>query len=431
MAIFLCACLALTNEVFYNNCMIDWEELRQNRWIVGVSGGCDSMALLSMCIAHHVDCIVAHVNYQKRDTAFRDMEGVKAFCKEKGIPCQTLFVESYAQKGNFQDQARAIRYRFYHDLTQFYHAYGVLIAHQKEDVIETYLLQQERNSIPSYYGIRMETVLYETRVKRILFDYTKQELETYCRTHDVPYFQDETNDSDMYARNRIRHLIIDHLTDAQKDDYIQEIQHKNEEKAKRLENIQPYKLKECFTLSDFEGIPDEFKTLVLREWIEEYGLLYHSSEKNLKLLKQQLEEKHTNFKHSLNGEYFIQCEYGRVYLDTKEDQSYAYVFKSPEEMEGFVTPYFSIRDKGEKKEGVAVEAKDFPLTIRNVKDGDRIRLRMGTKKVSRFFIDEKISHKERKTWPVVENVDGDVIFVSGIGCDIEHYSNNFTFFVLK
>ncbi|MBQ7890489.1 MAG: tRNA lysidine(34) synthetase TilS, partial [Erysipelotrichaceae bacterium] len=58
-------------------------------------------------------------------------------------------------------------------------------------------------------------------------------------------------------------------------------------------------------------------------------------------------------------------------------------------------------------------------------------LRFGTKKLNRWFIDRKIHRNERLRWPVVLNRHGEVILVPGIGCDLEHYSNNPTCFVLK
>lgn len=75
--------------------------------------------------------------------------------------------------------------------------------------------------------------------------------------------------------------------------------------------------------------------------------------------------------------------------------------------------------------------EDFPITIRSFQKGDAIQLRYGTKAINRFFIDRKISHKERKTWPIVVNCMGNVILVPEIGCDIKHYTNKPNCFVIK
>jgi tRNA(Ile)-lysidine synthase len=71
---------------------------------------------------------------------------------------------------------------------------------------------------------------------------------------------------------------------------------------------------------------------------------------------------------------------------------------------------------------VTVRETDFPLTIRNVREKDRIRMRFGTKKVHRFFIDRRIPLCFRDSWPIAENAAGEIILVPGLGCDRNHYS---------
>ena len=95
------------------------------------------------------------------------------------------------------------------------------------------------------------------------------------------------------------------------------------------------------------------------------------------------------------------------------------------------TPYFTIAPVGGSCEALTLYKEDYPITIRNAQPNDEIRLRFGTKKLNRWFIDRKIPKKERKIWPVVVNAAGNVILVPKIGCDIAHCSNNPTLFVIK
>ena len=107
---------------------------RMKKWIVAVSGGSDSMMLLDLCIKHQLDIIVAHVNYQKRASAIKESEGVRAYCQRYEV----VFEMVYAPKmmnGNFQKAARDFRYRFFKQLVERYDAMGVLIAHQQDDVL--------------------------------------------------------------------------------------------------------------------------------------------------------------------------------------------------------------------------------------------------------------------------------------------------------
>mgnify|MGYP003585432792 CR=1 FL=1 len=61
----------------------------RKKYIVAVSGGPDSMALLHMCITEKLDICVAHVNYRKRQSAFVEMEEVEKYCKQNNIPFST------------------------------------------------------------------------------------------------------------------------------------------------------------------------------------------------------------------------------------------------------------------------------------------------------------------------------------------------------
>lgn len=58
-------------------------------------------------------------------------------------------------------------------------------------------------------------------------------------------------------------------------------------------------------------------------------------------------------------------------------------------------------------------------------------MKYGRKKLSRFFIDRKIPKHMRSLWPIVENVDGEIILVAELGCNLSHFSNNPSVFVVK
>ena len=121
-------------------------------------------------------------------------------------------------------------------------------------------------------------------------------------------------------------------------------------------------------------------------------------------------------------------EYGKLDFDDGSDISYAYEYNS---LKYGKTPYFEISKTGRGVEALTLSEKDFPITIRNVKEADRITLRFSTKKVHRWFIGRKIPRKRRKVWPVVVNAANNIVLVPGIGCDIAHFSNNPNIFVLK
>ena len=154
----------------------------------------------------------------------------------------------------------------------------------------------------------------------------------------------------------------------------------------------------------------------------------HSSKKRLAEIRRQLIESKRCF--FAGEDICFSREYGRIYRFAKTED-YAYVFSCVEELKDFCCPYFCFREEGETIEGVKLQEDDFPVTVRNARAGDFITLRYGKKKVNRFFIDRKILLKDRLSWPLMENRKGDVIFVSGIGCDINHYCEKQKIFMVK
>lgn len=408
------------------------ESLKNQKWVIGVSGGCDSMALLHMCINANVKVVIAHVNYKKRDSADRDMEGVKAFAAKYQIPIFVLEVNEYKDKENFQKQAREIRYHFYEKCIRENNCLGVLVAHHKDDVLETYLMQKKSNRIVDYYGIKEDVTLYNILVKRVLLDYTKEQLQEYCIKNNVPYYEDESNFEDGYERNRIRHKIVEKMENASKDKLMEEIHKENEILQIRVHKAEQFisENTESIAVEKFLNIEKEVQPLCLRLFILKHTTLDAISKKAIMDMICWIEShKKTNQYHTINAAYDLAIEYGTLFVkEKKESKGFKYVL---DHIEYLKTPYFTISKEGKVIEGLCVSESDFPITIRNAKSSDTIKLRIGTKRVGRFFIDRKIPHEQREIWPVVENKDGNVIFVSGIGCDINHYGNISSFFVLK
>lgn len=405
-------------------------EMENETWVIGVSGGADSMSLLDMCVKANVNVIVAHVNYQKRNTANRDMLGVQEYCRNNNVPCFVLCVETYKEKENFQSQARTIRYEFYKQLINEHDACGVLVAHHMDDVIETYEMQQRRSSDVDYYGIQEEVMIYGVKVKRALLSYTKEEIIEYCKNNHVIYYDDESNFTLDYTRNKIRHEYISTLSKEDKLKIIDEIKEKNEQKEtinskiKVLLDVHPHTIikEEYITLSNQEQL------LYLRKWIEKECDKYTCSMSEIKDIHLKFTHTSQHFVHNINHDKYIIEEYGLLKVEDIRKENYAYTFDS---LDTFTCEYFRLEKQGKVIERFSVNEEDFPITIRNYQESDKIKLRMGSKKVSRFLIDRKIPKKIRETWPVVVNKDKEVIFVYGIGCDIAHFSNNYFIFMLK
>lgn len=156
--------------------------------------------------------VVCHVNYHKRESADRDQEIVVDFCKKNNLPIEILDVdekvyEKYAHIDNFQAKARLIRYDFFKEIGKKYNIQHLYIAHNFDDFLETAYMQRARQSKALFYGIKESNFVNGMIVKRPVLFIRKQTLQRYCDENKIKYGIDETNELDIYERNRVRKTI--------------------------------------------------------------------------------------------------------------------------------------------------------------------------------------------------------------------------------
>lgn len=393
----------------------------KNRFLIAVSGGPDSMALLDMQRKTSNYIEVAHVNYRKRDSAIRDEKIVKDYCKKYSIKFNKLDFNNDDCKGNFQAVARETRYTFFAKLCNKHNLQKVLVAHHKDDNIETYLMQLDKKLGVNHYGISENSYLYGVFVSRPLLKYTKQELADYCDKNKIVYGIDESNLSNNYERNRVRHNRVEKMSNKQKDKLVKEIDRKNKISSNHFHKAVSYiKDKDVFEVKEFLNIP------YIKEFLRKF--FTGKSDKYFDEMLRQLKEA-KSCKYITNGIYLVK-EYDHISFFARPN-SYEYRFDNLNDLKTRNYDYFRICKRGDTTQGVTLTKKDFPIVIRNVQDGDCISMKYGKKKLNRFFIDNKVCLKDRLSWPIVVNKQGNAILVPGLGCDVNHYSIKHNIFVIK
>ena len=215
---------------------------KTKKYVVACSFGPDSMALLDMALKAGLDVVVAHVNYRKRTASQMEQDNLQKYCDNHKIKLYILDLINQMPSGNFQAWARKKRYEFFKYVAEKEGAFAVLVAHQQDDVIETYLMQKKRGNIVKNYGISRENQLFGVKIIRPLLGYSKQQLNNYDVKNNVPFSIDESNLTDHYTRNQIRHSIVEKMTKDERNKIIAEI------KGRSVENIVP---KAEFTKSEF------------------------------------------------------------------------------------------------------------------------------------------------------------------------------------
>lgn len=395
-----------------------------NKYCVAVSGGCDSMTLLDKCVQKKMDIIVAHVNYQKRESAKRDELLVKKYCEDHHVPFFVCYCDpNYT--GNFQGYARKFRYDFFRELCESEHCASVLVAHQQDDLLETYLMQCQRKSIPLYYGLAANVKHHGVLIERPILHMSKKQCYKYCFEHDIPFGEDESNFSNDYLRNRLRREVVDTWDDEKRKEVLEEIKRRNDSQLTYHDEMMNVvnELGENLSIEKFKQLEDPQK--VLRIWLNRAGIGYNLSERRIRLMCETICKDDSHYRFEIDDAILMKS-YDVVQL--VYDIHYSYTFHTIEEFE---CEYFKIKKAGRSVEAVTLFESDFPITIRSPQKDDAIELRFGKKKINRFFIDRKISHKERKIYPIVVNSVGNVILVPEIGCDVEHYTVKPNCFVLK
>ena len=390
-------------------------EKLQGKWLIAVSSGPDSMALLQMCIDAGIDCTVAHVNYHHRPEADEEENYIRSFCVERGI---SIFVHNdpFVYTGNFEAAARELRYRFFVEIVRREGFQGVLIGHHQDDLLETYIMQESKNIVPEYYGLREEMLMHGVLFKRPLLQMTKEELVTYCKEHELRYYIDVTNLSDEYTRNQIRHQIVELMTSFERSVYLREIKQKNAIMQERRCRVKTYIRQDKILLATYRALAQEDRVTMLRMFVEKTP---HYSLKHLQGIDETIMHA-CDFIIPL-GELSLVSD-GTYLLKYVSEKPYCYVFESMEELQDIRKEHFYTENGSPGVFALTLEEADFPIRIRSFQAGDKIQMRFGCKEVHRFFIDRHIPKYQRQTWPVVENAAGEIILVPGLGCNVQHYS---------
>ena len=184
--------------------------------VVGVSGGPDSMTLLSILLKlkeeFHLKIYVAHVNHMLRENAIKDEEYVKEFCEKNNIEIfiKKANISEIAQKEKIglEEAGRNIRYNFFEEVLKNTKSNKIAIAHNLNDKAETVIMNTLRGSgVSGLKGIEAKRKKYI----RPLIEIERYEIEKYCIENKINPRHDESNDDNTYTRNKIRNILIPYI----------------------------------------------------------------------------------------------------------------------------------------------------------------------------------------------------------------------------
>ena len=185
---------------------------KAEHYYLAVSGGCDSMVLLSLFQKQVKNFSVLHVNYNLRGAeSDKDEALLRKYCATKSIPIYVLNYDlsmDLKDGGNMQSIARNVRYDFFKTFL-FKHQTSILcLGHHKDDQEENFWMSMARGG-----GLRAMAGMttFSPPFLRPFLNYRKEELIKYARLQKLIWREDRSNQSNTYTRNIWRNILLPQL----------------------------------------------------------------------------------------------------------------------------------------------------------------------------------------------------------------------------
>lgn len=425
---------------------------KDDRIIVGVSGGADSMCLLRILMelqkTYRLDLFVVHVNHGLRgEEALRDQSFVEKFCRKEGLSfiCYTEDIRGYSRthQCSLEEAGRILRYQAFEREYKLHDCNKIAIAHNKNDLAETVLFHLVRGT--GLKGLGGMEPVREWYIRPLLA-VTRTEIEAYLKQEGQDYCTDSTNFQTDFTRNKVRLQVLPLLEEVNS----QAVAHIAGASAQARE-VEAFLEKETNNL--FAKIVTSenglyfvnIESLIKEEPVLVKRVLRQMIGKAANRLK-DIEEVHIQSVYELLGkgvgkqvslpyQLFARCDYRRLIIGKKDSseelQSTNKITNLPMSLQ--VPGTYLVHEAGIRLDLSTMEYKkimDIPKikytkwfdydTIKNTiflrtrKPGDfmQINTEGGTKSLKDIFINDKIPREERDNIPLL--CDGDhVMWIIG------------------
>ncbi|WP_462221662.1 tRNA lysidine(34) synthetase TilS, partial [Ferruginibacter sp.] len=403
----------------------------KDKLLLAVSGGVDSIVLCELCKQAGYDFAFAHCNFQLRgEESERDEKFVRALAEKYGVE---IFVEKFdtnsiavLEKKSIEETARNLRYKWFEEIRIQNGINYILTAHHADDNIETVLMNFFRGTgIKGLHGILSK----QNKIIRSLLFANKKELLAFAATNNLEFVQDYTNDQNDFTRNYFRNELIPAVKKVfpeADENILKNITRFGEVEQLYNQAIELHKSKLLETKGNESHIPvlklQKTKPLatVIYEIIKDYNFTSHQSEEVMALLQSESGKYIQSTSHRIikNRKWLIispnQTATAQNILIEESDKQITFT-EGKLQIEKYST--FNINHSPLTAQLDLSQIK-FPLLLRKWKQGDYFYpLGMQKKKkLSRFFIDQKLSLTQKeKVWVVESNKK--ILWVIGMRID--------------
>lgn len=401
------------------------------RILLAVSGGKDSVLMVHLFKLAGVDFGIAHCNFNLRaEESQRDEAFVRMLAATLVVPFHVTHfnTKAYAKAHRCSTQmaARDLRYQWFEDIRMQEGYAAVALAHHQNDAIETMLINLTRGTgVSGLHGIAPKR---GTLIRPLLF-LTRSSIEDIIRRENIDFVEDSSNLSDHYARNKIRLKVIPQLKDINPNlehTFAQNIQRFQDAEAiiqqrveqlkaemvnktstgividvAALHRLQPQKLLSYELLKPY-GFTESLVGEILESLGKQSGTSFYSSSHRLTLDRQRLiisAIDHTTITNLLihPTDREVKLPHQTIYINYAEGNA------------------FTNDGRAYVDEALLI----YPLVLRGRQPGDVFMpLGMKTfKKLSNFLVDEKVPLPVKDKVPLLINGNGAIIWVAGLRQD--------------
>ncbi len=421
-----------------------------DRLLLAVSGGVDSVALCELCKQAGYYFSIAHCNFQLRgEESERDEAFVTKLARQYDVQFYVKIFDTLvfakANKLSIEEAARELRYKWFAELTggQGSDALKYIVTgHHADDNIETVMMNFFRGT--GIIGLRGIEPKRGNIIRPLLFA-RRSELEQFIETNGLQFVTDDTNLQDDYTRNYFRNKIIPLVNESFSEaanNVLKNILRFKETEILYQQALQLHKKKLLEKKGNEVHIP-VLKLLkviplatVIYEIIKEFGFTSHQTDEAIALLKSGSGKYIQSATHRVikNRNWLIisplqTMEAGNILIEENDADIHFEAGKlKPEKLS--VDNFHLSTDNNVAMLHVAVIS--FPLLLRKWKHGDYFYPLGMTKKkkLSRFFIDQKLSLTQKENTWVIE-MDQKIIWVVGMRIDDRFKITNSTTHILK
>lgn len=401
--------------------------------VLGVSGGPDSMVLLSIFnelkVNMKINIICAHVNHNIRKESEEEQVFIEKYCNENNIPFEFMKIMEYGDD-NFHNEARTIRYTFFEKIVNKYQAKFLATAHHGDDLIETILMRIARgSSLKGYSGFSKVVNKDKYSIIRPLITVTKDEILKFASENHIEYRIDKSNFKDVYTRNRYRNHVLPFLKSEDENIHLKFLKFSetlieyNNFISKELKKvINKIVKKNVIDIDELKKVDHLIQIKVIYSFLENVynDDLLIITETHVNLILDLIKSKKANAVVHLPNNYVCKKSYNFISIEEKKEEKEEYeieingIINLPNNMSIDIvkecewTNNFCTR--------LSTKEIKLPLYVRTRKDGDKIRIKGmdGRKKVNNIFTNEKISENERNIWPIVCDSNDKIVWLPGL-----------------